>query len=249
MRFLTEDDIRARCPQAGGLLTLGEGERLTPSAQEYASGLRLRIESGKEACQETGKDACAKAPQTGTPAQPDRPGRGQDTTYLDKSTLVSKTHPSIIMRGKLDSLLAELVLIQTRFDPQGRRPALLKQCLEDLRRWIWRALSAEITGERLADGAMGGMDADILHQISRDPRKYLGLDHFTADASLGGDIAELNRLRALVRENEVMAVACSGHPEVIGSLNRLSSAVYVLMLLTLAAEKGLPVPGQAKAAR
>ncbi|MDL2307692.1 cobalamin adenosyltransferase [Desulfovibrio sp. OttesenSCG-928-C06] len=265
MIFLTEEDIRSRAPQAGGVLSLGQAERLTPSAAEYASQLRLRIEHGGagvpgckpcEAASVTASGAArpgtvapAKvAPQAGSPASSARtgastaqPGCSQELTHLDKDSVVGKNHPSIVMRGKLDSLLALAVLAQTQFDPKNRLPGLLKQALADLNGWIMQTLASEVGGTAFTPKGMAGMDTDVLHQISREPKKYLGVDHFAADASMGGNVALLNWLRSQVREAEVTAVACSANMDVVCSLNRLSSAVYVLMLLTLAAERGIEI--------
>lgn len=235
MNFLTEDDIRSRNLAAGGVLTLAPGERLTPSAAEYAAQQRLRVEQGGS----VPAAACSEAEGGCPAAQACECEDSQELTYLDKTTRVPKNHPSIVMRGRLDSLLAHLVLVQTQFDPKDRQPAFLKQCLADLHAWVMLTLKGEITGEAVCPQGMGGMDPETLRLISREPAKYLGLEHFAAEAALGGNVALLNWLRASVRETEVAAVSCSGNLDVICSLNRLSSAVYVLMLLTLAVERGL----------
>ena len=237
MNFLTEDDIRSRDLAAGGVLSLAPGERLTPSAVEYASQLRLRIEQGgvaalKPSCSAPGS-ACAAT------AEGCKCEDSQEFTWLDDARQVPKNHPAVLMRGKLDTLLAHMILVQTQFDPKDRRPLYLKQCLNDLHAWAMLVLKGEITGEAVCPKGMGGMDVEALHAVSREPKKYLGLEHFVADASLGGNVALLNWLRASVREAEVTAVSCSGNLDVVCALNRLSSAVYVLMLLTLAVESGV----------
>ena len=250
MTFLTEEDIRSRAPQAGGILSLGPAERLTPSAAEYASQLRLRIEHGgagsvakaKGPAQPANPVSTAKAAFSASPGQPPCSSVcSQELTHLDKDSVVGKNHPSIVMRGKLDSLLAFAVLAQTQFDPKNRLPVLLKQCLAELNGWIMQTLAAEVGGTAFTPKGMAGMDVDVLHEVSREPKKYLGVDHFAADASMGGNVALLNWLRAQAREAEVTAVACSANLDVVCSLNRLSSAVYVLMLLTLAAERGIEI--------
>lgn len=235
MNFLTQDDIRSRKPAPGGVLTLAPDERLTPSAAEYAAQLRLRIEKGSRA------EACA--PGDANPVC----DASQELTHLDASTRVPKNHPSIVMRGKLDTLTAQIVLVQTQFDPKNKRPHYLKQCLCDLHAWAMQTLNGEVTGEAVLPKGMGGMDVETLHLISREPKKYLGVDHCAADADAGGNVALLNWLRSSVREAEVAAVSCSGNMDVICALNRLSSAVYVLMLLTAAVESGVDLAKLKKA--
>ncbi len=243
MNFLTEEDIRARNVHAGGTLILRTGERLTPSATEYAMQQRISVTYGGGPAQGTGDAAPAFDPQCGSA----QCGVSMETTFLDKGVEVPKNHPSIVMRGKLDTLLSYVVLVQTQFDPKDRKPAFLKQCLSDLQEWVMLTLKGEVTGETVVPAGMGGMDVATLHVVSREPKKYLGLDHMAAHASMGGNVALLNWLRALVRETELVAVNCSQNADVLCSLNRLSSAVYVLMLLTFAAEQGLDLATLRKA--
>lgn len=245
MHFLTEDDIRERCPQTGGTLTLAANERLTPSASEFATGLRLSIVQGDaKACAATApacaaapaKAECAPAPCAASSCAP------CCETHLDASCMVPKSHPRIVLRGKLDTLLAYTVLVQTQFDPKNRLSPYLKECLADVADWVMQVLAAEVSGGVMNACTMGGMEVEALHAISRDPKKYLGLDPFMPSVAMGGNAALLNWLRALVRETEVAAAQSGLNRADIGNaLNRLSSAVYVLVLLTLAAEKGVDV--------
>ena len=243
MRFLTEEDIRARCPNGCCALALESGEHLTPSASEYAASQRITI-SRNGAVLET--YPCAKPgsiPTSGSPSgratAPAGSASSCSMTWLDEKNQVSKTHPRIVLRGKLDSLLAMVTLVQTQFDPKDRLPVFLKECLADVNVWVMQILAAEVGGHELAPSGMGGLSLDILHTVSREPVKYLGMEHCMAEASLGGNIALVNWLRAVVRETEIEALRCL--PDgggICHALNRLSSALYVLMLLTLAAQQG-----------
>lgn len=238
MKFITEDDIRSKNLKSGDVLNIAADERLTPSAAEYAAQARLRVEftaGAGAAC------TCIERPEAVPGLEKCDCVQSQEVTYLDSSMVVPKNHPSIVMRGKLDTLLAQLTLVQTQFDPKNRLPGFLKECLADLRSWVLLTLNGEVSGAAVDPDGMGGMDVETLHIVSREPAKYLGLDHFAAEASMGGNMALLNWLRALVRETEVAAVGCSVNMDVVCALNRLSSAVYVLMLLALAAERGLEI--------
>jgi len=238
MLFLTEDDVRARCPQPGSTLTLGPGERLTPSAAEYASTLRVTVLGG-------GASAGAPVGSVGKPAGRScvAPARGGSdscsVTWLNADTQVPKTCGGIIFRGKMDTLLASAMLVQTQFDPKDRLPALLKECLLDVKNWIMQILAAEMSGAAPEIAGMAGMDVETLHAVSRNPAKYLGMDHCMAHETQGGNVALVNWLRALVRETEIAALRnLPGESPVCCALNRLSSALYVLMLLTMAAQAG-----------
>ena len=243
MRFLTEEDIRARCPSGNCALALEAGEHLTPSASEYAATQRIIISrdgavldvcpGARPAIQPVGKPAGRSSSQ---------PASSCSMTWLDEKNQVSKTNPHIVLRGKLDTLLAKVTLVQTQFDPKDRLPIFLKECLADVNLWVMQILASEVGGHELAPTGMGGLSVDILHTVSREPNKYLGMDHCMAEASLGGNIALVNWLRAVVRETEIEALRCL--PDgcaICHSLNRLSSALYVLMLLTLAAQQGKAV--------
>ncbi len=258
MNFITEEDIRARNVNAGGVLVLAAGERLTPSAAEYASQNRIQVQEGACAAASAGCGCEAPAPKAAPAAACAAPASGpactkasdaqcHELTLLEQGVEVPKNHPAVIMRGKLDTLLSQIVLVQTQFDPKDRRPAFLKQCLVDLHAWVMLTLRGEMTGETVNAAGMGGMDVQTLHVVSREPQKYLGMDHVAAQGNMGGNVALLNWLRASVRETEVVAVSCSGNADVIASLNRLSSAVYVLMLLTYAAEQGIDLASVRKA--
>jgi ethanolamine utilization cobalamin adenosyltransferase len=94
---------------------------------------------------------------------------------------------------------------------------------------------------------MGELDAEAIHRLSHDPLRYFGHDHIVPDAAQGVTVARLNLLRALIREAELAAANVYidanyqlTRPDILESLNRLSSAVYVLMMLSYVATLGRP---------
>jgi ethanolamine utilization cobalamin adenosyltransferase len=246
MIFLTEDDIRQRAIEKGGELALSAAERLTPSAMEYLREQRIRVVEGAGA-----RAAAVSAPPVQAKPVQEKPAEScakagavaQGLTHLDATSMVAKTHPRIEARGKLDSLMAAAVLVQTQFDPRGKLPAMLKDCLAEVKEWIFQSLAAEVSGSILPPQSMGGMDTEVLRAVSRNPRQYLHTDHLMPDAALGANVALLNWLRAQVRDAELAAAkAALCRTDIQESLNRLSSAVYVLMLLTHLAESGVGIP-------
>ena len=169
-------------------------------------------------------------------------------THLDAHSLVAKNDPRLKLRGKLDSAIALAVLLQAEFDPQGRHPALALW-LADIRSALGNALKAEVSGTDMPPVAMGDMDAETIHAVSHNPLKYLGHDHLLPEAEQGARVARLNLLRAQIREAELYAADVYiardftvTRPDIMQGLNRLSSAVYMLMLLTYLAEQGKSVP-------
>ena len=153
-----------------------------------------------------------------------------DGTYLD---------PRIFLRGKLDTLISSTVLVQTGFDGNNKLPAVLRNGLSDINVWLWQILQAEVSGEAVPAQSLCGMNAEAIRLVSHDPMKYLGQGHIVPDVALGPNVALLNWLRAQAREVEVAYVQVGMEREdILASLNRLSSAIYVLMLLTVVAESG-----------
>ena len=263
--FITETWLRETFSLGFGTeVHLPAGSRLTPSAQGLLDERHVTVRYTDGEARESVKEA----PEPEAPARRVNPltgdserheaccqlcrqpiGKKPDTmTHLNRDTLVAKNDPRLKLRGKLDSAIALAVLIQTTFDPEGRFAALARW-LADVRSALGNVLKAEVTGETLSSVAMGDMDAQSIHAISHNPLKYLGHDHIVPEVGYGARVAQLNQLRAHIREAELCAADiyiardCTvTRPDMMEVLNRLSSAVYVLMLLTSLAEQGKTVP-------
>jgi ethanolamine utilization cobalamin adenosyltransferase len=169
-------------------------------------------------------------------------------THLDARTLAAKNDPRLKLRGKLDSAIAHAVLVQAECDAQGQHPALALW-LADIRSALGNALKAEVAGTAMPPVAMGDMDEETIHAVSHNPLKYLGHDHLLPEAGQGARIARHNLLRTQIREAELCAADVYIAPDftvaradIMQGLNRLSSAVYVLTLLTYLAEQGKNIP-------
>lgn len=256
MIFLTEEDVRQRCELGhGGEFSLKAGERLTPAANELLRSRNCRVLLPGQGTSAPAKEATpAVAPAAAPAATPEAAApcacsekkecccttsACADSTYLDAHTVVSKSHPRIFVRGKLDTLISTTVVVQTQFDSRSKLPTVIKNGLADLNIWLWQILQAEVSGEPVPAQSVCGMNAEAIRLVSHDPQKYLGQGHIVPDVALGPNVALLNWLRAQVREVEVACIQVGlERADLLGSLNRLSSAVYVLMLLTVVAESG-----------
>ena len=250
MIFLTEEDVRQRCELGqGGEFCLQAGERLTPAATELLRSRNCRVvlpgqctveaTPAEEPAPAKPEPAPAPAAEPAPAAPAAEPASFPDGTYLDADTVVSKSHPRIFLRGKLDTLISSTVLVQTGFDGNNKLPAVLRNGLSDINVWLWQILQAEVSGEAVPAQSLCGMNAEAIRLVSHDPMKYLGQGHIVPDVALGPNVALLNWLRAQAREVEVAYVQVGMEREdILASLNRLSSAIYVLMLLTVVAESG-----------
>ena len=195
------DNLRNR--EGKRVFYLAKGDQLTSEARDFL--IRERVEN---------LPAPAKTPKP------------EPMTHLNGDTLVPKTHPRIFLRGKLDSLESALILCQLQL------PALT-QPLGELLAQTRRILRCEVLEEPLKGVRLLGLTEEELRRRSHIPQEYYGVPHFMPEASDGETIARLNRLRCQVRETELAAAAAfpeGQREDLLQALNRMSSAVYLLMI-------------------
>lgn len=165
MIFLTEEDVRQRCELGqGGEFCLQAGERLTPGGHGAVAQSQLPRDPAGQCTVEAApvEEAKPAAPAAeAAPAATAAPAAEQasfpDGTYLDANTVVSKSHPRIFLRGKLDTLISSTVLVQTGFDGNNKLPAVLRNGLSDINVWLWQILQAEVSGEAVPAQSLCGM--------------------------------------------------------------------------------------------
>ena len=148
-------------------------------------------------------------------------------TQLYGNRLISKAHPRIEFRGKLDALIAKSLEVQLTAREQGQAPAAAD--LQEITDRLWQIMAAEVREECLPEQLLLGMDEDTLRRTSQNVRGAFGMEHPTPDCTMGRLCVEINSLRAQVREAEIAAVrAVPERLEILRAMNRLSSAVYVI---------------------
>lgn len=162
-------------------------------------------------------------------------------THLDAVRLVSKNDPRLHFRSKVDATIALAVWLQVELNTA--LPPHIAGWLADIRSILGNVLRSEVTGEILHPVHMGEFDDQAIHKMSHNPLKYLGYDHIVPDISHGLTVARLNLLRTAIRETEILAAQIFidqdfivKRPDIMQGLNRLSSAVYVLMITILVLE-------------
>lgn len=157
----------------------------------------------------------------------------ESTTFLCASHLVDKTHSRITFRGLLDSLNGALVALQVQTEREGRGDLL--EDLEAIRLKVCELLLCEVTGRACGDLELWGLNSDEIRLRSHNPADYFGLGHVQVHYSMGSVAAALNVLRTKVRETELCACRAFATPDgveredIIRVLNRMSSALYILM--------------------
>ena len=157
----------------------------------------------------------------------------EEMTHLHGNVLVSKTHPRIAFRGKLDSLSAEILRVQEAAWEAGETE--LAGHLQEVLDYVRDILGAEVKDEPLRGIRLEGMDAAAIRYASHHIRETAGIDHPIPDHRMGACAMALNRLRTEVRETELAAAQAfadeSGRcarKDIVEGLNRLSSYVYIL---------------------
>lgn len=202
--LLTEHRVLSEVTQLNGhrVLCLKHGDRLTPAARDLLRQEKVEIVYKKP----------------------------EHMTHLNSEQLVEKNHPRIAFRGKLDTLQAEILLLQQ----EHNAPV---EALEDMLQLVRALMRAEVLQESVPEISIGGMDEQEIHERSHHPKKYYGIGHFLPSYKDAPIVLLLNRLRTIVRETELCCYNAFSDRngklsryDIITALNRLSSACWVLCL-------------------
>lgn len=217
-----EQAVRANIRNRDGkrVYYLGKGDQLTSTARDFLRRERIEILPGSQARPERYRLLSGGYAEE----------KPEHMTHLNGEVLVSKTHPRIRFRGKMDTLEAELILCQlVPGAPEGALGEIL-----DLSRKILRC---DVLEEPLRQDTLCGLTQDEQRERSHMPQDYYGQPHFMPQASDGPVIAGLNRARCFAREAELAAVEAFSNREgnllredIPKALNRMSSMLYLLMI-------------------
>ena len=163
-------------------------------------------------------------------------------THLYGNTLVPKDHKRIFFRGKLDSLETLFVLNQTILQEMGESQKLLDD-LQDILVSLREMMRCDVMDEPFRRECIIGLSHAELREHSHNPMKFYNVKQMVLpDYTLGKAYALLNQLRAAVREAEVAAANAFhegrsyNREDIIQELNRMSSAMHIIMCKYLAGE-------------
>jgi propanediol utilization protein/ethanolamine utilization cobalamin adenosyltransferase len=211
--------------------TLTEGQLLTPAAAQFLNDHKVAVVRVAESA---GGGYATVGDSKSYPIKPEY------MTHLIGRQLVPKDHPRIIFRGLIDNFQAEVLLQQQHEERRGNTP--LSKQLEDLFHRAQAILKAEVTGDKLEPYNFLGLSEDEIRARSHTPQKYFGIGHLDLSTELSPEVLSLNRLRTLIRQVELAAVTAFTHGEtvertdILQALNRLSSVIYVMMLMAVGLE-------------
>ena len=255
LKAITEDFLRLELRNAQPeTYYVPEGKILTPAAREYLQQRKIKIAKGEPPEATPAEPAAPAAPAPAAApaaaAAPTAKYRDHETGafYMEKpehmtqlfgNELVTKNHPRILFRGKLDSLQAMVVLDQALIAADGNQKLVddLGSILDNLR----EMMRCDVLDETYCRQTIIGLTHQELRERSHNPQKFFGIKQMLLpDYTMGRDYALLNQLRAAVRETEVAAAGAflSGskctRPDIMEELNRLSSALHIMMCMYLA---------------
>lgn len=164
-------------------------------------------------------------------------------THLRGDHLVYKDHPRIAFRGAIDSLEAEIIVLQTITEKQHLHT--LTEDLEEIIKTIRWLLRCEVSGEAVGEVMLQGLDTDDMRAHSHHPSRYYGMKHFLPTYCHSEIVAYLNRLRTKARETELTAyrafkteIGDVEREDIICVLNRLSSLFWIMMFKFLTGKYG-----------
>ncbi len=201
-----------------------------PTETNFGGGLLTGTQAScLAACQAFSREVCriagCRPPQTHA--------KQEHETNLNRDTLVSKSHPSIALRGKLDTLVALITDIQ--YQALEENCSSLLSELEDVCRAVKEVMAADVKGTPVERRQIIGLSMDELRQASHSPQRFGFSGHAMPSPQLGRLFLGLNYLRTQIREAELAAVQAyekdlAARETSLRLMNRLSSAAYILSL-------------------
>ena len=239
--LVTDADLRSRWSfRPEDPVRLEPGAVLTPSARDFVREHKIELLETPAA------GAYRSMTRRSVPMKGGRPSfveaatgrtlseKPEALTHLRGNLLVEKTSPRIAFRGKLDALLAQLLLVQLLAEETGRTGVL--RDLEQVYDRVQSLLAAEVKDEPLPELGLFGLDEAGLRRDSHHVKETLGIDHPIPERRMGRLCLSLNLLRTQIREAELSAAQAfdGGREDVLRWLNRLSSGVYLIFCRELA---------------
>ncbi|WP_206459834.1 ATP-binding protein [Anaerovorax sp. IOR16] len=250
MKVITEailrDELRNKEPE---IYYIPEGKILSPAGREYLQQRKIKIAPKGAEPKQNEKSVSGSMKQTPEPLKPNYVDFESGAYYIDKpehmcqlydNVLVVKNHARIYFRGKLDSIQSQIVLDQAMLAESGAAQNLLKD-LDGILSVLQEIMRCDVLNEGFYNDTIIGLSHKELRDQSHNPMKYFKIKQMVLPSyQMGSRYAILNRLRSSIREVEVAAAMafmenrkCS-RTDIIEALNRLSSALHIMMCRYLA---------------
>lgn len=217
-RRSVQENIRNR--DGKRVFYLGKGHQLTSDARDWLTRERIQILPAEQA-----------KPQQyrllGGGILTEKP---EHMTHLQGDLLVHKTHPRIVFRGTMDTLQAQLLLCIRK------APETVKKQLQQVLDTARKLLAREVMDEKVLPEDLGQMTEKEIRERSHRPQDFYGQPHFMPSGEDGELLLQVNLARTLARQAEIAAVRAFlteeglQREDLVRGLNRLSSALYLIMI-------------------
>ena len=222
-----KDNVRNR--DGKRVFYLGKSDQLLSEARDWLTGQRIDILPA-----ETARPEQYEILSGGVAEE-----KPEHMTHLHGNILVPKTHPRIAFRGAVDTLEGQLLL--AIHQAEGEIRDKLQQVLQLTRNLIrWDVMEEPVEQQKL-----WGLTEQQIHERSHFPQKFYGQPHFMLTGMENALLLQINLARCAARNAELAAVAAfsdrEGNPvrqDILLEMNRLSSALYLLMIELKAREEG-----------
>ncbi len=235
MTIITESELRELWQNGRGRLPAFPPEtRFSDSAREFLRSQKIEFQPSSET-ESVDWDKPGTFPvvlsgplpvcsECGQPIQ----RKPEHMTQLDAGHFAPKTTPRLVLRGRVDSLHAFVMLAASK--ARGFGMGALAGHLDTLAAYCREIMSAEYNMRPVAPLTLLGKSEEELHQISHWPDRHLGIQHIVPGPEDHEMLHWLNVLRTQAREVEVVALEAGPIANLPQAFNRFSSAVYVLEL-------------------
>lgn len=252
MKVITEmvlrNELKGECPP---VYYVPKDKLLSPAAKEYLNQLKIKVEFGDPPAAPVAPSNSKATAISDTPVGAKYVDEETGAFYVKKpeymcqlfgNRLVYKNHPRIVFRGKLDSMSSTVVQVQAEIAATGG-PQKLIEDLGDVNKVLNQIMYCEVMEEEMGEVKILGLTPEEIRNRSHNPQKYYNIKQMLLpNYTMGADYTKLNMLRAKVRELEIVALDAFvdgknvKQPEVVRTLNRLSSIFHIMMCMYLAGE-------------
>ncbi|MDD6678840.1 MAG: ATP-binding protein [Firmicutes bacterium] len=206
---------------------LPKGDILTSEARDFLTAEHIEIREGR------GEIPSYTRIDGGVLAE-----KPENLTHLRGNVLVPKTHPRIVLRGRMDTLEASLLVAQKN------SPAPFAGELGELLDFARHLIRYEVMEEPVPQKPLLGLTSQQQREHSHHPERYYGQGHFMPSAEDSQALLSVNLARCMARQAELAAVEAFTdrdglllRADLVEALNRLSSLLWILMI-RMKAESG-----------
>ncbi len=153
-------------------------------------------------------------------------------TAFNAKENIFKGDIQIRFRGEIDDCIGHSLFLQSQSKNEK-----VQIWLNAVRSILGNIMATTVMNTQLEPFEIDGLSADIIHKYSHNPLKHLGYAHIVPSMAHGDECIRINTLRTKIRllENTAFNIYTQEgqalRPDILSTINRLSSALYVLMIM------------------